>query len=52
MLDGPVILEEAGSTTWVSPTMSCEVDAHANLIIHTNAGTSAESEVALAQKEA
>jgi N-methylhydantoinase A len=35
LLVGPVILEEAGSTTWVAPRMSCEVDAHANLIVHT-----------------
>jgi N-methylhydantoinase A len=35
VLEGPVILEEAGSTTWVAPRMSCEVDARANLIVNT-----------------
>jgi N-methylhydantoinase A len=35
-LDGPVILEEAGSTIWVATGMACEVDDVGNLIIHTN----------------
>jgi N-methylhydantoinase A len=51
ILNGPVILEEAGSTTWVAPAMSCEVDARANLIIETNALRLPDSSIALASKE-
>jgi N-methylhydantoinase A len=33
-LQGPVILVEAGSTTWVAPGMCVDVDARGNLVIH------------------
>lgn len=36
-LDGPVILEEPGSTVWVAAGMACDVDEFENLIIHTDA---------------
>lgn len=51
-LEGPVILEESGSTTWVSPSMSCEVDARGNLIISTTPRGTLEREPALAFEEA
>ena len=35
-LDGPVIIQEAGSTIWVAPDMRCVVDRAGNLIIHTD----------------
>jgi N-methylhydantoinase A len=38
-LDGPVILEESGSTIWVAPGMCCEVDQYSNLMIHTDQTT-------------
>lgn len=34
-LEGPVILEEPGSTIWVASGMSCVVDPHSNLLINT-----------------
>jgi N-methylhydantoinase A len=35
-LDGPVIVQEAGSTIWISPGMHCVVDRNGNLLIHTS----------------
>jgi N-methylhydantoinase A len=51
-LEGPVILEEAGSTIWVAPGMRCEVDPHGNLIIHTLARVGEARQPALAGEEA
>lgn len=51
-LEGPVILEEPGSTTWVAPGMSCEVDPHGNLIIHTLTPAGERRQPAFAGEEA
>ncbi|MBX5442399.1 MAG: hydantoinase/oxoprolinase family protein [Solirubrobacteraceae bacterium] len=50
-LDGPVILEEPGSTVWVAPGMGLEVDRLGNLIIHTLASADAMRRPALAGEE-
>ncbi len=34
-LQGPVIIQEAGSTIWVAPGMSCSVDRLGNVLIYT-----------------
>jgi N-methylhydantoinase A len=51
-LEGPVILEEAGSTIWIASGMTGEVDSCGNVIIHTGQSEYAtEREPALAQEE-
>jgi N-methylhydantoinase A len=45
-LQGPAILEEAGSTVWVATGMACEVDEYSNLIIHTNVAADAAAPLA------
>jgi N-methylhydantoinase A len=51
-LQGPVILEEAGSTIWLAPGMDGEIDQHGNVIIHTDAGAESLPAAALAHEEA
>jgi N-methylhydantoinase A len=52
MLDGPVILEEAGSTIWIASGMTGEVDDYGNVIIQTGPSEYAtEREPALAHEE-
>jgi N-methylhydantoinase A len=35
-LDGPVILQEPGSTIWIAPGMAGDIDGYGNLTIHAN----------------
>jgi N-methylhydantoinase A len=50
-LDGPAILEEDGSTTWIASGMQAEVDARGNLLVHTDAGRARDRQPALAHQE-
>ncbi|UGS38314.1 hydantoinase/oxoprolinase family protein [Capillimicrobium parvum] len=47
-LEGPVILEEPGSTIWIAAGMACDVDEFENLIIHTDASGATEPQTAAA----
>jgi N-methylhydantoinase A len=51
-LAGPAILQEAGSTTWVAPHMSCAVDENGNLIIYTDHAGFMPAQPILARTEA
>jgi N-methylhydantoinase A len=48
---GPAIIEEPGSTTWVSTGMNAEVDAFGNFLITTNVVTEQQRELELLKEE-
>jgi N-methylhydantoinase A len=52
VIRGPAIIEEPGSTTWIAPDMSGEVDAHGNFIITTNVAPTADEARELVQEAA
>lgn len=48
---GPAIIEEPGSTIWVSTGMNAEVDPYGNFLIATNVVTEQQPELELLQEE-
>jgi len=48
---GPAIIEEPGSTIWVSTGMNAEVDAFGNFLITTNVVTDQQRELELLKEE-